>query len=206
MTIKGTEGPSQGLDVVRQALKHLSPRTTKRLSEALTLGGAQAAQPIPLYVIGLDEIQDDNFLSAASMAGWRYMLVNDDPVAAADVDVSENNTVGFSRLIHSTHAASLLKASQKADKEYGKAAMEYEPRILEVPSLYLSALWLHGEEDHFFPYASGEAGAMQSMSEDRDFVTKVCKQAENKRQLRDELRLLDDAVARTRTRDPYAGA
>src|SRR5262249_1832603 len=52
----------------------------------------------------------------------------------------------------------------------------YEPRIVEIPALYISSIWLHGKKgDIFFPFLGAEEGA--AVREDPAFITRVVEAA-----------------------------
>jgi len=180
MAITKLIGPSNALDVVSHAVTHLMSRGPRALS---ALGGAapKASQPVKLFVIGLDNIKDEHFLDSAVNVGWRYLVVNDGPVAVADVKVSPSGAAAFSSLIRGDIAVGLSEAADLASKKYGEYTDKYEPRALDIPALYISALWLHGPRDAFFPFLAGGGISRTVVREDPRFVKNVLLAAETKR-------------------------
>jgi len=67
-------------------------------------------------------------------------------------------------------ASRLAEAAELAAKHYEAGPAAYEARVLEIPSLYMSALWLHGHRDVFFPFLEG---TQSTVNEDGRFTSRV---------------------------------
>ena len=84
MAIKTPPGPALGPQIVGRAVNDLMP---ERAAAASVAGGGapQATQPLPRYIVKLDDLTDVNFLAKAEQIGWRYLIVGAGPAAVADV-------------------------------------------------------------------------------------------------------------------------
>lgn len=177
MTIRSSDGPVGGREAVNRALNHLMAGTEVPDTRA-PIGGAdhkrRTTQPIAVFRVDLDHIHDDGFLRDAHRIGWRYLVDQNGPAAVADVRERPDGVAAFSRMSHGAPAERLLHAAQVAAKSYGHGVRDaYEVRILDIPSLYTSALWLHGPRDVFFPMASGVRDQGPEIREDPTFVKGV---------------------------------
>lgn len=155
---------------------------------ASLLGGAadvKASQPIPLYIV-TSEIEGPDFLEQATPVAWRYLITGGGSMAMADVKESPVGT-NFDSLIRGPMAERFSEAASAAEKEYGTAGGTYEPRVLEIPSLYIAALWLHGEHDVFFPILEGVTQESAKIEEDPSFVSRVVELSIAKRRGRGQI-------------------
>jgi hypothetical protein len=183
MTIVRAQGPTGGVSVVGQAVTQLMTRGPGTLTAAI--GGAavpQAAQPIQLFGLKLSDIIDDDFLKRAVPIGWRYLITNPGSIAVADVTESGSGAPRFGRLIRGTIAERLEQAADLADRQYAAAPLTFEARILEIPSLYVTALWLHGPREIFFPFLEDARKNTLAVQEDPSFTSRVLQAAALKRQ------------------------
>jgi hypothetical protein len=179
MTINKPPGPPGGAAVLGQAVSHLMSRTPA----LAPLGGTptQASQPIEVFTVRLDDIKDDKFLSAARPFGWRYLIVGQRPVAIADVTAGTGGGAAFSRLTHGEIAERLGEALDLAAHLYDTDPMALEARILEIPPLYLAAVWLHGARDIFIPFLEGNRRDPSVVREDPTFLMRVVRAASQRR-------------------------
>lgn len=137
-----------GLEVIQQYVPQLLQR---RRGEGKAAGGGP-----PLEIGGQHEVYSANLKDAASghvldrakRVGWEYLLLeNDNAIATAQVDGTEPDHVEFSHVNYGQMARSAMKALQVADSLDAVQSKEYELRVLQVPPLYLAALWLTGSSD-----------------------------------------------------------
>ena len=105
----------------------------------------------------LNDVTDVNFLAKAVPIGWRYLIVGPGPAAITDVRRIGLRAQGFDTSSHSHGelADRLAKAAEFAERRYGNHAEDFEARILEIPAVHMSALWLHGPQDIFIPLHRG---------------------------------------------------
>lgn len=181
MLIRSPGAPADGVSTIGPAVAHLMSRGPDALP---AMGGAApvATQPLRLFGLRLDQIKDDSFLNSATPIGWRYLIVSNGPIAVADVKAgSGQQGSNFHRLIRGELAQRLDKASELAQKRYANDPDSFEVRILEIPSLYMAALWLHGQRDVFIPLLEGGEANRRDIGEDTAFVSHVLQSAAARR-------------------------
>lgn len=106
------------------------------------------ALPHEVYAMGLDAVIAGD-LKAARRTGWRYLVVQGDrAVAAAVVDAPEGKSrMQFSHVNSGPFVEETVNAVSQAEGLEAVARGDYEVRLLNIPALYVMALWLHGERD-----------------------------------------------------------
>jgi hypothetical protein len=145
-----------------------------------------ASQPIPKFVLGLANISDLGFLRNAQQTGWIYLISGDDPVAVAEVRTTKEGGAHPASISTGQLPQRLANITKFAEQQYGADPADLEPRLLEIPALYVDALWLHGAaKDLFFPIAM--QGPPDKNNEDPDFLTHVLTSAQTlSKMLKDE--------------------
>jgi hypothetical protein len=173
MTIFKSPGPIGGMAAIAFALPHLLPRGPK--SATSMLGGStkvNTSEPIPLYVVAPADVLGSQFLNKTDPTAWRYLIVGAGGSALADVR-AEASSANFSALIRGPMAERFSEAEKLAEQSYGVANDSYEVRVLEVPAMYVTALWLHGDRDIFFPILEAKTQPSDKVKEDPDFVNRL---------------------------------
>ena len=105
------------------------------------------AEPHQIYVVDLDAIAAGKLLSAATLVGWRYLIVQGND-AVSEAEHSEPEAEGaaeFLGLYKSRFANETLNAIHAVEGSPKLAKQDYELRYLKVPALYLAAIWLARE-------------------------------------------------------------
>jgi len=172
MAIRKPPGPPDGMAAISRALPNLMWRGPGRTLPLLPR--IQASQPIQLFMLKSNDISSANFLEKAVPVGWRYLIVNDGPVAVADVNAEgAKQAASFASLIRGPLAERLVQAAELAERKYGADSNVFDVRILEIPSLYVSALWLHGDRDVFIPFLEGGERDRGEVQEDPSFQARV---------------------------------
>jgi len=177
MTIKLPSGPVRGMEVVARAVNDLMPDRMAALSAAGGAAAPQATQPIRRFLVKLSDLTDVHFLDKAIPIGWRYLVLGPDPVAIADVKEATAGAPSFDSLIQGPFANRLAEATEFAARRYEAGPNEYEVRVLEIPSIYLSALWLHGPRDIFIPLTAGDPKNPSPPYEDPAFILRAVRAA-----------------------------
>ena len=182
--IKKLQGPSEGLSTLGRALSDLRAHTPALGRMFRAQAQPQITQPLQVFLLQLDDIVDENFPERAKPVGWRYLILDPDSVAAADVGLEGDV---FHRLMHGRHAERLLNATRFAGDKFAKDPDDYDLRILEIPSLYVAALWLQGPKDIFVPFADAalenvDPTAQFAARVDESFTQRILKQADLKRE------------------------
>jgi hypothetical protein len=115
--------------------------------------GVETAAPHPVYTAGLDDLAAGKLLDAARPDGWRYLLVRgDEAVATATVGVPDaGGAPGISHITQGPFVEATLEALHRAEALDEVRGGDFELRLLDVPALYLRALWLHGPRDILLP-------------------------------------------------------
>jgi len=179
--VKSPDAPIGGIAAITSALPHLLPRGPQ--SATAMLGGAttiSAGDPIPLYVVSPTDLLDPQFLDRANPTAWRYLIVASGGVALADVRTLAPSQANLSALIRGPMAERLSQAEKVAEQRYGVVSDSYEARILEVPAIYVTALWLHGQKDIFFPVMEAKTRPGDKVEEDPNFVNRLRQMAQSK--------------------------
>jgi hypothetical protein len=89
----------------------------------------------------------NELLEAAKPIAWRYLLVNEDTaLSAAELIEREDGTLTFAEMntgpfVQAT--ADIVAAAERLDEV---SRGDFELRLLRVPSVYLVALWLRGND------------------------------------------------------------
>lgn len=163
-------GPADGRDVLLDALKYL-------MSSGDTGGSVpvEISRPLPLYILNLADLRNDpKPLTRANRVGWRYLVERGDISEFADLYCEDDGGVTFGSLSRGSVARQLEKAAECAyDVALGKD--ERTLRILEVPALSSSALWLAGNTDVFIPFRAREP--LKSVRPEPDFLRDLVRSA-----------------------------
>ena len=83
----------------------------------------------------------------------------------------------FDSLIHGRIAERLAEAAELAARKYSAEQSDFEARILEIPAIYMTALWLHGPRDIFIPFLEGGTKDTLLLQEDPAFLARVVQTA-----------------------------
>jgi len=129
-------------------------------------------------MLKLSDITGDDFLKNAVSIGWRYLIIGAGPMAVADVKESGSGAPPrFDSLIRGAIAERLEQAADLAASRYGAEPTTLEARILEIPSLYITAFWLHGLREIFIPFLEGAKKDALAVHEDPSFIQRVAQAA-----------------------------
>ncbi len=154
MPLSAAEAPNRVLDEVRSTLNEFAKRgrfRTAALARArvdrLTL-----AVPHPVYTLSLQDLVDGRRLRDARLVAWRYLVEADRrPIASAEVIVeSEGKPPRFSQFNEGPFVQSTAAAIDELQSRSELQEVSYEFRALQIPALYVVALWLtdqSGERD-----------------------------------------------------------
>jgi hypothetical protein len=107
-------------------------------SSAIQVGAVR-----PLYSVGLDAIAAGRGAEAAELIGWRTLvLFGEEAVAMADTGLRGEPQV--QSMNYGPFVAGLSDAGRVSVL---RSRADFAERVLVVPALYLTALWLHHDED-----------------------------------------------------------
>jgi hypothetical protein len=181
MSISVARGPKGGPEAIESHLEHLWMRGPRM---GAPIGGAAPSQPktrnpLPLYVVSLEDIRDEYFLKRATQVGWRYLIFDNGPAAVADVRVTADLTPKLSQLTRGPIAQRLDGAMHYAQEAYGEARAVYEPRMLDIPELNTAALWMHGPKESLIPLVEGTE-TFPIKWEDPEFMSRLLRKAKSR--------------------------
>jgi hypothetical protein len=147
--------PPEVLTLVSEAISELALHSSPTAG-ILATGDRQEidiAAPHAVYFVGLEEVAAGNLLSAATLAGWRYLVLSgEEPVGAANVSVTdEGANLHFSHFSQGPFVNSTVEGIGVAESLKEVESADYELRLLDIPSLYVVSLWLHGSDDRIIP-------------------------------------------------------
>jgi hypothetical protein len=184
MAIVKLENPEGGSALVEKYIGEILAH------DRVPVGGAKGARtqrreqafaptlPIPVYSVDIANVERPDFLSKAFQTGWRYFVTGTDEAVLADVDVDEAGEKVFAGVTRGSFAESLCQAALRAEKLFTNSKEEFYLRILEIPQLYLVALWMHEvhghfERDQFVPAAESSEKSILGADTEANFVKKV---------------------------------
>lgn len=166
MTIRTPAAPAASASVLLKGLSDVAPAVDDRF----LLGGAPTAasqHPIPVYVLEPGSLTSGRGLADAHQVGWRYLVYGPKSVGIADIDDAGGGHPQFNGFSGGERARALNAALAFAEEKYQAGSATYEARILEVPALYTSAVWLAGQSDVFIPFMeNGKFGDIRPLSKD----------------------------------------
>ncbi len=148
--------PAQAPGLIREALGQLASGPTPT-ADSLMMDGIPAelnlAAPHPCYFVGLKDVAEGNLLAGAILKGWRYLVLRgDEAVGAANLTISDQDeSLQFSHMSHGPFAQSTVEGIGRAENLPEVLQEDYELRLLDIPSLYVVSLWLHGSDDKLIP-------------------------------------------------------
>ena len=145
-----SKAPASAGQAIGKALRDLRAPGTfdEAAGRAVHISGG-----LPVYRLGLDDIVRADVLAHATKVGWRYIVAPPGGgVGYADVKESAKGEARFASLARNRNAERLTEAVHLAEEIAPSLSGDYEARILDVPALFLAALWLDGKQPVFIPF------------------------------------------------------
>ena len=173
--------PPAGQSIVTNALRDLWQPDPH---EALGGAAINLSQPLPVYSLQLADIDKADSINKAKSVGWRYLMEKAGGAAYADLVESSAGEPAFASLSRNRNAERLNQAAHLAEK-VADGGPTYEARILDVPALHISAIWLLGLDSKFIPYIDPERlrAPDAEISVDHEFLDRLTRRAKELRQL-----------------------
>jgi hypothetical protein len=153
MTLLASAPPQAAVDAARAGIGQLKAAPGMASRDALVgePGETYLAAPHQVFHLGLNDAMRGRPIEHARRGGWRFMLT-DDSRALAAVHVRECDDAPESYVFSQLNSGPSVDSTVEALHRLEAAGQEFrELRLLDVPALYLEALWLHGDEDRFMP-------------------------------------------------------
>ena len=149
MAISIATAPAQNLAVlnatVRNWVEHpaSAPATEHAGISFVSDEGINVHLPHPVYNLGLADIVAGKGLAAATLVSWRYLLTDGETTAMAEVaQASPDAAPAFAALNRGPFVASLVESVNSAQSNTTLQSGNYEIATLNIPALYVVALWL----------------------------------------------------------------
>jgi hypothetical protein len=151
MPLQLPEPPNQVTDLISGKLQYVGEQAGTGPS---ALGGSAPAEltltdPHEVYTLALNELVGrDDPLPAARPVGWRYMLSNEGQVVtSAMTTLNQDGEHRFALFNNGPYVGGTVAALAEAAELPEAADQDMEVRLLTVPALHLTAVWLHGDQD-----------------------------------------------------------
>lgn len=151
MPLHPPTSPNNGIDLVQRALSVSVQIPDLRLSalrDQVRNGLCLVLAPYPAYTAILTEVVAGRILMVRQAVGWRYWVRQGETFVAA-VELGIQQGTGRLRVstVESHPTSTELQAVQIASGLDAVTHGTYELRLLRVPGLVLSAIWLKSSED-----------------------------------------------------------
>jgi len=176
ITVPG-KSPAAASLVIGKALRDMGRQVfalEARGGTALISGG------VPVYRLGLEDIVGPDSLAKVVKVGWRYIVApSAGGIGYADVKEAAGGDARFASLATNRNAQRLAEALRLAEELAPKLPGDYEARILEVPALFQSALWLEGSRPVFIPFIDRNRLSLKDgiVGVDPEFVPRLIHEA-----------------------------
>lgn len=146
MTVEFAKEPAGCRVALENGLKTLGASPTPAAHGHLAMAAnASAPPPLPVYVLPLDDLASGKAPKVGAPVAWEYLLVaGGQPVRTAEVHpgVDDPQKNFAFAAISTASAAGVARAIEVAEMDPVIAAGRYEMRLVRVPALYVTALWL----------------------------------------------------------------
>lgn len=146
MSLLAPEPSPQVAETVQSAFRAFVEKGNLR-SPALrkATGPLQLTEPHQIFTLGLTDLVDGKGLEAAKPTGWRYLVQEGDNVlASAETALTERGSEHiFSAFNEGRFVSSTAAAIRTARRLPEVTQGHFELRLLRVPGLYVTAVWLH---------------------------------------------------------------
>lgn len=132
-----------GLDNIVKSPTFESTHFSRALARAPRPAKVNMVTTLPVYNLGLSDVTAKRGLSSAVQTGWRSLLGTDAEVyAASDVHTNATSSPVFAQINTGPFVKGLDQALKSAHSDAHFGIAKYEVRVLSIPALYVTALWL----------------------------------------------------------------
>lgn len=150
MTIHLPDPPPQAADAVADRLRRVGE---SHPGGRASLGGSdpnglEPIDPHQVFALGLQDILDSSdALAAAQPVGWRFLLADrGGPTAAAQTVVTPDGDHRFASFNSGPYVGATVTALESVRDHPEASEADLEVRLLTVPAVNLTAIWLHGDD------------------------------------------------------------
>ena len=163
MPVTEPDPPPEAREAVQAALQQYGdvPAAQLHALAGTTPGELVSTGPHPVFHVGLSDLTRDDALASARPTGWRFLLRQGaQVVASAETVTDRDGSERFALVNSGPYVASTVAALERAEGLPETRDRSYEPRLLQVPALHVTALWLHSDRDNdlVVPLAPAPAG------------------------------------------------
>lgn len=151
MPLQLPEPPNQVTDLISGKLRYVGEQAG---ANPAALGGAAPAEltlsaPHEVYALSLNElVRQDDPLPDAVAVGWRYLLSDQGQVVtSAMTTLNQDGEHRFALFNSGPYVGGTVTALEEANGLPEAADQDMAVRLLTVPALNLTAVWLHGDKD-----------------------------------------------------------
>lgn len=165
MAINIATAPEQSMQVLTSTVQNwlthpiTAPQSANAGISFASDAGIDVHLPHPAYNLGLTDIVSGKGLAAAALVAWRYLLSDGETTAMAEITQhapaaaapaggagspapATQAAPAFTMLNRGPFVSSMVDAVNAAQSNVKLTAGNYEIASLNVPALYISALWL----------------------------------------------------------------
>lgn len=153
MPIKIANAPEQSLTALHTSIDRWiqqpanAPQTVSAGINFAGDEGVEVRLPHPVYDVALKDLADGKGLAAAHVVSWRYLLTDGQSTVSAEVSAPQNNAAHQLALLNrGPFVNSFVSSVDSAEKDAGLAAGDYEVALINIPGLYVMALWLRASQ------------------------------------------------------------
>jgi len=150
MPIVASPPPAPALDALRRAAVPRRVRLPRRLAALAPAPPVSLTAAQEVFTARLDALADGRGLDAATdRTGWRMLVEHrGDVVAAAEVPVpaAGDRSTPRGQMNRGPYVRSTVTAITSAEQEDRVRTSDFALRLLRVPALHLTALWLRGAD------------------------------------------------------------
>ena len=146
MPIESVEPPAAALEAVRSGLRSLFEAGATGNLEIATAepGSLTFDAPLQVFVLQADDLVAGRGLAAARRVAWRYVVRDRGrAVATADAATVRPGSHAFSHLDAGAFVGPTAAAVEEAGTLPETRDGAFEARMLEIPALHSTSLWLH---------------------------------------------------------------
>jgi hypothetical protein len=157
MQLRVPEPPRQVVETVQSTFRKMVETGDIHVPVLRTAAGPLSlTQPHQIFSLGLSDLASGKGLEAAKPTGWRYLVQSgENALASAETAVTPAGPEHvFSAFNSGRLVASTVEALRTAQQLPHAKQRSFEPRLLRVPGLYFTAVWLHdtqGADDLLIP-------------------------------------------------------
>lgn len=152
MALTFQSAPAAGIDVIRKHMTDLVLEDETLFAVESAAANLTIAPGLPVYTATLRTFLGDGFPATLLRTAWHYLILDGDvPRAVAELAVDPENEAKLrpASLKNARYAERAVAALAVAEAVPQLVENDYDLRILRVPGIYLTAVWLSRERGGF---------------------------------------------------------